>query len=690
MPLISDSIGRVLGKRYRLLSALGTGASAHVFLAEDVSLQRHVAVKVLQPALATDDAFLKRFRAEARSVASLNHPHVLRVFDWGEDTDGPYLVLEYLGGGSLRDLLDRNVRLSHSQAAVLGTEVAQGLAYAHARGLVHRDIKPANLLFDEEGRVRVADFGVARALAEAAWTEPAGAMVGTARYISPEAAEGRPVDGRADVYSLALVLYEAVTGTVPFVTDTTMGTLAARIGQPLPHDAALGPLDDVLARAAAPDATARLDAAGLAARLGALAAALPTPAPLPLVMPHLEDSAPINGFRAPGVGELSGETMVAGGMAAAAAAAGVGAAAAGAGPAGAATDVLTPGAAATALNGAPVGTKAGPGEIFDAEPSGGGAGMTRSRRAAPFIVPFRNRHRRRLAWIIGVVAAALILAAALLGVFASGVLTPSHPVPTLVGLPVAQARADLTKLHLDMKEAAPVKSITVPAGVVVSQQPAPTTSLKEGSTVTVVPSAGPPNVTVPSLTGMTCAQAATALQGAHFKSVCAPGTYNNSVASGVLVLWSIGATQNPTTAPYGSTITLVPSLGHQPATVPNIPQTYTFTSAQAALQAVGLQATQANQPSTTVPAGNVIGTNPPSGAQAPYGSAVTVVVSSGPPTTTVPDVTNDTVAQATATLQTAGLSVSGVSGDPTHPVKGTQPSIGSTVPTGSAVQLQTK
>src|SRR3984893_2833345 len=131
MPLITDSIGRVLGKRYRLLSALGTGSSAHVYLAEDVSLQRHVAVKVLQPALAKDESFLKRFRAEARSVASLNHPHVLRVFDWGEDTDGPYLVLEYLGGGSLRDMLDKNVRLTHAQAARLGVEAAQGLAYAH-------------------------------------------------------------------------------------------------------------------------------------------------------------------------------------------------------------------------------------------------------------------------------------------------------------------------------------------------------------------------------------------------------------------------------------------------------------------------------------------------------------------------------------------------------------------------------
>src|SRR6202041_1708320 len=117
MPHISESIGRVLGTRYRLISALGTGASAHVFLAEDVSLQRHVAVKVLHPGLASDAAFLKRFGAEARSVASLNHPHILRVFDWGEDTDGPYLVLEYLGGGSLRDLLDRGVprRPSHAR-----------------------------------------------------------------------------------------------------------------------------------------------------------------------------------------------------------------------------------------------------------------------------------------------------------------------------------------------------------------------------------------------------------------------------------------------------------------------------------------------------------------------------------------------------------------------------------------------
>jgi len=665
MPLISDSIGRVLGKRYRLLSALGTGASAHVFLAEDVSLQRHVAVKVLQPGLATDESFLKRFRAEARSVASLNHPHVLRVFDWGDDADGPYLVLEYLGGGSLRDLLDRGDHLSHSQAASLGTEVAQGLAYAHARGLVHRDIKPANLLFDEEGRVRVADFGVARALAEAAWTEPAGAMVGTARYISPEAAEGKPVDGRADVYSLALVLYEAVTGTVPFVTDTTMGTLAARIGQPLPHDPALGPLDDVLARAAAPEVGARLDAAGLAARLGALAAALPTPAPLPLVVPHLEDSAPIAGFRAPGVSELTED------------------------PGGQGQTAIAMGSASAAA--APVGTKAGPGQIFDAEPNGAG----KTGASGPLIAgkpkrggsgPGRARWRRNW-WIAAAVAVVVLIAGGLAAAFATKAFTPSHPTPALVGLPLTQARADVAKVHMSLHLAAPVKSITVGAGSVVSQSPKSGVSQKQGSTITVAVSDGPPNVTVPSLANMTCAQAAAALQNLHFKSVCAPGAYNDGITAGVLDIWTIGSTQNPTQAPYGSTITLVPSLGHSPATVPSIPTTYTFAQAQAALQAVGLTATQANTSSTTVAQGNVISTTPASGAAAPYGSAVTVTVSTGPPTTTVPNVIGDTVSQATTAIEDQGLTASGVQGNPNGTVVGTQPSVGSTVDTGSSVEL---
>src|SRR3954469_5360169 len=214
---MSDQLGRVLGGRYRLVAAIGTGASASVYQADDVTLRRRVAVKVLHPALADDEAFLRRFRAEARAAAALSHPNLMAVYDWGDD-DGPYLVLELLGGGSLRALLDAGARLTPAPAGGVGPEAARALEAAHRQGFVHRDIKPANLLFGEDGRLRIADFGLARALSEAGWTEPGGGLVGTARYAAPEQATGGRVDGRADVYALGLVLVEAVTGAVPLTS----------------------------------------------------------------------------------------------------------------------------------------------------------------------------------------------------------------------------------------------------------------------------------------------------------------------------------------------------------------------------------------------------------------------------------------------------------------------------------------
>ncbi len=284
MPSITDSIGRVLGDRYRLVTALGTGASAHVYLADDVSLHRRVAIKVLHPGLAGDSSFLRRFRSEAHTVAALNHPNILQVFDWGEEDGQPYLVLEYLAGGSLRQIYDTGALLSPEQAVQVGLQAAAGLEYAHRRGLVHRDIKPANLLFDADRRLRIADFGLARALAEASWTEPDGAILGTARYSAPEQVEGWVLDGKADVYALALVLYEGVCGEPAFIGDTTVATLMARVGTLLPEHEALGRLNDVLVWAAAPDPAERYDAAELALRLRAIELALPRPAPLPIVV----------------------------------------------------------------------------------------------------------------------------------------------------------------------------------------------------------------------------------------------------------------------------------------------------------------------------------------------------------------------------------------------------------------------
>ena len=261
----------MLGGRYAVGPALGVGASATVHEAIDTTLGRRVAVKVLHAALAADEGFLARFRAEARAAAALSHPNILRVYDWGEGPEQPWLVSELMTGGSLRDMLDRGHLLSIAQARRLGSEAASALDHAHRRGLVHRDIKPANLLFDEEGRVVIADFGLARALAEAAVTEPSGSLLGTARYASPEQARGQSVDGRADVYALALVLVEAVTGKVPFSADTTIATLMARVGNDLHPPVELGALVPALARAGRSLVDTRSDAARLATDLAGVA-----------------------------------------------------------------------------------------------------------------------------------------------------------------------------------------------------------------------------------------------------------------------------------------------------------------------------------------------------------------------------------------------------------------------------------
>ncbi len=291
---VADLTGRVLAARYRLLAPIGAGAGGRVYVADDTRLRRRVAVKVLHAALADDAGFLRRFRAEAQLAASLHHPNVMAVYDWGED-GVPFMVLELLEGGSLRGVLDRDVRLTPSQAAHIGRQVAAALEYSHTRGLVHRDIKPSNLLFDEHGIVRVADFGLARALAEASWTEPAGAVMGTTRYAAPEQATGSPLDGRADLYALALVLVESVTGRVPNVADTPLGTLAARAHQPVFGPPEMGALTPVIERAGRPDPAERYpDAATMGEALADTAKRLPPPGPLTLagIGPNVDDPFP--------------------------------------------------------------------------------------------------------------------------------------------------------------------------------------------------------------------------------------------------------------------------------------------------------------------------------------------------------------------------------------------------------------
>jgi len=275
-------VGRVLGDRYRLVAPIGAGASAMVFLAEDVTLKRQVAVKLLHEGLTDDQRFLERFRSEAQTAASLNHPHVMAVHDWGFD-GVPYLVTEYLAGGSLQAMLEQGHRLTPSQALMVGLEASRALEYTHRRGLVHRDIKPSNLLFDEDGRMRIADFGLARALAEASVTEPTGAVLGSVRYASPEQARGESVGERADLYALGLVLIEAVTGRVPFATDTALGTLMARLDDAVEVPEELAGLTAPVARLGKVLPLERPDAEQFSAMLLEAAPTMTRPEPLPLV-----------------------------------------------------------------------------------------------------------------------------------------------------------------------------------------------------------------------------------------------------------------------------------------------------------------------------------------------------------------------------------------------------------------------
>ena len=663
MPIVSEPLGRVLGNRYRLVAALGSGASAHVFLGEDMVLQRRVAVKVLQPALAHDDAFLRRFRAEARSVAALNHPHVLRVFDWGEGEDGPYLVLEYLEGGSLLDMLAAGRRLSAGQAARVGAQAADGLAYAHARGIIHRDVKPANILFDEDGRVRVADFGVARALSSASTTDP-GTMLGTARYASPEQAQGMQLDGRSDVYSLGLVLYEAVTGTVPFARETPHATLQARIGEPVPKDPALGPLEPELSAACAPEEKDRPDAAQLARRLGDLADELSPFDPLPLVR------------RAPLEGTEPGATQVDLPIAA---------------HEGDVTRVGTPAVVAdlgvTGVLGATrLGSAASGGLVDTGEPTatiGLGSGV-------PPVGAYGMRgHRRRWPWVLAVlVVVAAILAAG--GVYAvkNHLFAPSHLVPSVVGDTLATARRVLRADHFHVQLQPGVTSTKVAPGTVAREDPRPGTSLKEGSTVQLVPSSGVPSVTVPSLTGgLDCTVATRLLSGAHLKASCpAASAYSRTVPNGDVISWSYDGKTDPVTAPYGSKILVTVSEGKPPVKIPSFAGG-TYTQAAATLSADGLSVTEVQAYSTTVPNGEVIATTPVTGATAPVGSHVTVSVSKGPRAVPVPTVIGDTVTKATAAVQAAGLTVGAVYGPGTGVVFTTNPLAGQQVKVGTAVDL---
>ncbi|MEX2620198.1 MAG: Stk1 family PASTA domain-containing Ser/Thr kinase [Egibacteraceae bacterium] len=221
---------RTINGRYVLRGLLGQGGMADVELAHDEILDREVAVKILHSRYTDDPSFVDRFRREARASASMSHPNVVGVYDTGADDGRPYIVMEYVSGQSLREVL-RRARLSPDRAAEIATDAARALHYAHERGLVHRDVKPGNIMVAEDGRVKVTDFGIARAMSSETVTQTA-AILGTAAYVAPEQAQGQRVDPRTDVYALGCVLFEMLTGQQPFQGDSAVALAYKHVSEP--------------------------------------------------------------------------------------------------------------------------------------------------------------------------------------------------------------------------------------------------------------------------------------------------------------------------------------------------------------------------------------------------------------------------------------------------------------------------
>ena len=644
---LDELVGKVLGGRYRLVSPIASGSSARVFLADDTTLRRRVAVKVLHAGLADDDVFLKRFRAEAQAVAALNHPHVMAVYDWGHD-EVPYLVSEFLAGGSLRAMLDGGHRLSPSQALLVGLEAARGLEYAHKRGIVHRDIKPANLLFDDESRLRIADFGLARALAEAAWTEPSGVMLGTLRYASPEQARGDALTGKSDIYSLALVLFEAIAGEAPFASDTAIGTLMARVDASLHAPPEFGALGPAIERAADPDPARRPDAAEFSIALLAVAEELTRPTPLPLA------GAIPRGER---VDEDRDPTLIA------------------------ATEVVQPPAAKSdvVVSDLPA--------VIDDRPvlvSTPRSATTLRREYAP---PANDRPPRR-----GVVFAGLgVVLAMVAAVLAVVVVQRSsgESVPDLANQPLAALEVVAAKNGW-LLQRTEIRIDTVAEGNIVDTDPPAGKKLDEGATLSYTVSIGKTEIPLPAdLLGKAEAEVRARLQEAEFKVGESRTEVDEKTPKGAVIKLLDDAGQVLAgEAEKQSLVTMVVSNGPEQRTVPPALEGQKQDVVAKALTQLRLVPNVVAEFSDTVAKDSVISIAPPAGTKVDADTPIAVTVSKGPAPRVVPNVVGKSHADARAELLRLGFTIKGTTGDSTgRLVLTTDPPAGETHPFGTAIQI---
>ena len=521
-------IGSVLGGRYRLLELLGQGGMATIYRARDSQLERDVAVKVLRPEYGRDPDFFARFRQEAQSAASLNHPGVVAVYDYGTDAAGPFIVMELVDGEDLASIVRRSGALPPKQAARLAAQIARAIAAAHEHGFVHRDVKPGNVLVTREGRAKVADFGIARALAEAALTLP-GTSLGSVHYFSPEQARGETTTPASDIYSLGIVLYELLTGRRPWEGDSAAAVATARLTGPVPSPSAVRAgippvLEEITQKAMAIDPDRRFSsAAEMADALDRYLSAAAVTAPGSGAASAAAGAGAAGGpaaaeLSAAGAGATSGAGAAGGPAAAGATAGATTSRAADLEPTLAGVANPNPGARVPY----PPEAYAGVEPVGRTRPVGGG-------RRAPDEIDDRVDDEDRSGtspwlWVSGILALAILaLAAFLVFRLLSGTTPPPTPsqveVPNLVGLPYERAKIVAGDAGLEVARTAFERS-DQPDGTVLSQDPEPGRLVDSGSPIKLTLALGEASVPMPDLRGKTESEARNLIVAANLT----PGT----------------------------------------------------------------------------------------------------------------------------------------------------------------------